>query len=115
MAELILYSEEFKATAVKLSRLAGVRVQDVAQAVDIHPFMLSRWRKEARKVWKNISSGGSFRLHWWLAEYVAGELMLEKREVSDARWLTPDEICKLDGTFEGDRMFFEKVLPSLTA
>jgi NADH pyrophosphatase NudC (nudix superfamily) len=66
-----------------------------------------------RKVWENISSRGTFRLHWWLAEYVGGELVLEKREVSDARWLTVDEICKMDGTFEGDREFFQKVLPSL--
>ena len=42
------YSEDFKATAVKLSQLAEVRVQDVAEALDIHPFMLSRWRKEVR-------------------------------------------------------------------
>jgi transposase len=42
------YSEEFKLTAVKLSRMAGVQVQTVANALDIHPFMLSRWRKEAR-------------------------------------------------------------------
>jgi transposase len=42
------YSEEFKATAVKLSGLPEVRVQDVAQALDIHPFMLSRWRKGVR-------------------------------------------------------------------
>ena len=66
-----------------------------------------------RKVWENISSRGTFRLHWWLAEYVGGELVLEKREVSDARWLTVDEICKMDGTFEGDREFFQKVLPLL--
>ena len=66
-----------------------------------------------RKVWENISSRGTFRLHWWLAEYVGGELVLEKREVSDARWLTVDEICKMDGTFEGDREFFQKVLPFL--
>ena len=66
-----------------------------------------------RKVWENISSRGTFRLHWWLAEYVGGELVLEKREVSAARWLTVDEICKMDGTFEGDREFFEKVLPFL--
>ena len=43
------YSEEFKATAVKLSHLPGVQVQDVAEALDIHPFMLSRWRKEYRE------------------------------------------------------------------
>lgn len=42
------YSLEFKLTAVKLSRLRGVHVQDVAEALDIHPFMLSRWRKESR-------------------------------------------------------------------
>ena len=42
------YSVEFKLTAVKLSRMSGVEVQTVAEALDIHPFMLSRWRKEVR-------------------------------------------------------------------
>ncbi len=42
------YSPTFKATAVRLSRLPGVRVQDVAASLYIHPFMLSRWRKQAR-------------------------------------------------------------------
>jgi transposase len=42
------YSLEFKLTAVKLSGIAGVQVQTVAEALDIHPIMLSRWRKEAR-------------------------------------------------------------------
>jgi transposase-like protein len=36
------YSERFKATAVKLSELPGVAVQDVAESLYIHPFMLSR-------------------------------------------------------------------------
>lgn len=40
---------EFKATAVCLSALPGVRVQDVAASLYIHPFMLSRWRKQARE------------------------------------------------------------------
>ena len=43
------YSERFKATAVRLSALPGVEVQDVAASLYIHPFMLSRWRKEARE------------------------------------------------------------------
>ena len=43
------YSEQFKATAVKLSGLPGVLIQDVAVALDIHPFMLSLWRKQARE------------------------------------------------------------------
>ena len=42
------YSLEFKLKAVKLSELKGVEVQAVADALEIHPFMLSRWRKEAR-------------------------------------------------------------------
>ena len=41
-------SVEFKLTAVKLSHMPGVEVQTVADALDIHPFMLSRWRKEVR-------------------------------------------------------------------
>ena len=43
------YSEEFKATAVRLSQIPGVEVQDVAASLYIHPFMLSRWRKQARE------------------------------------------------------------------
>ena len=42
------YSTEFKVTAVKLSQQPGVQVQAVAQALEIHPFMLSKWRKDAR-------------------------------------------------------------------
>jgi transposase len=43
------YSLEFKLKAVKLSRLKSVQVQAVAEALEIHPFMLSKWRKEARE------------------------------------------------------------------
>jgi NADH pyrophosphatase NudC (nudix superfamily) len=50
-----------------------------------------------------------------MAEYVGGELALNAAEVSDARWLTVDEICRLGGTFEGDREFYRKILPSLVS
>jgi hypothetical protein len=43
------YSEEFRATAVRLSQLAGVAVKDVATSLDVHPFVLSRWRRDARE------------------------------------------------------------------
>jgi transposase len=43
------YSDQFKATAVRLSELPGVAVQDVAESLYIHPFMLSRWRKQVRE------------------------------------------------------------------
>jgi transposase-like protein len=42
------YSLDFKRKAVGLTRLPGMQVQTVAKALDIHPFMLSRWRSEAR-------------------------------------------------------------------
>ncbi len=42
------YSREFKVTAVRLSRQPGIQVQAVAAALDIHPFMLSKWRKQVR-------------------------------------------------------------------
>lgn len=42
------YGDRFKATAVKLSSLPGVLIKDVAAALDIHPFMLSLWRKQVR-------------------------------------------------------------------
>lgn len=43
------YTDEFKSTAVRLSNLPGVSVQDVAESLYIHPFMLSRWRKQVRE------------------------------------------------------------------
>jgi transposase-like protein len=42
------YSPEFKLRAVQLSEQPGVLVRDVAESLCIHPFMLSRWRKQAR-------------------------------------------------------------------
>jgi len=42
------YSDEFKLTAVRLSQQPGVQVKTVAAALEIHPFMLSKWRKDAR-------------------------------------------------------------------
>lgn len=43
------YSDAFKAEAVRLASKPGILVQDVAQSLDIHPFMLSRWKKQCRE------------------------------------------------------------------
>jgi transposase-like protein len=40
------YELEFKLKAVQMSNQPGVLVQDVAESLCIHPFMLSRWRKQ---------------------------------------------------------------------
>ena len=42
------YSDEFKLTAVQLSQRPGLQVKSVAAALEIHPFMLSKWRKDVR-------------------------------------------------------------------
>lgn len=42
------YSDEFKLTAVRLSQQPGMQVQTVATALEIHPFMLSKWRTEVK-------------------------------------------------------------------
>lgn len=43
------YSDEFKVKAVEWSHQAHRSVKSVAEALDIHPFMLSRWREEYRE------------------------------------------------------------------
>ena len=42
------YSTDFKVKAVELSYQEGLQVKQVAEGLDIHPLMLSRWRKEYR-------------------------------------------------------------------
>jgi transposase len=42
------YTLEFKRTAVRLSQQPGMQVKTVAAALEIHPFMLSKWRKDVR-------------------------------------------------------------------
>lgn len=42
------YPDEFKSAAVQMSLVEGVLVNNVANSLDIHPFMLSKWRKEYR-------------------------------------------------------------------
>ena len=43
------YSNEFKIQAVKLANHPEIQTHDVAQALDIHPFMLSKWKKDYRE------------------------------------------------------------------
>src|SRR5438477_8198341 len=42
------YGIAFKLRAVQMSNKRGVLIRDVAESLCIHPFMLSRWRKEVR-------------------------------------------------------------------
>ena len=42
------YGLDFKLRAVQLSNQPSVLVKDVAESLGIHPFMLSKWRKQVR-------------------------------------------------------------------
>nr|WP_315188129.1 transposase [uncultured Albidiferax sp.] len=42
------YGAAFKLRAVQMSQQSGVRIKDVAATLGIHPFMLSKWRKQVR-------------------------------------------------------------------
>ncbi len=42
------YGVEFKLKAVQMSQQTDVLIKDVAESLCIHPFMLSKWRKQVR-------------------------------------------------------------------
>lgn len=65
------------------------------------------------KVWECPTDDGAWKLHWWTAEPSPGELVPDQDEVAETRWVTSEEFLKLNPTFEGDRKFFERVLPTL--
>jgi 8-oxo-dGTP diphosphatase len=69
--------------------------------------------KPVAKVWECDTDDGAYRLHWWLADAVDGELAPDPGEVAEARWVPPSEFRRLDPTFVGDHEFFERVLPDL--
>ena len=56
LRKIYQYSESFRISAVRLSLMPGVMVQSVAQALDIHPFMLSRWRAHYREAAMRIKT-----------------------------------------------------------
>lgn len=60
---------------------------------------------EVRPLMKIISSpthDGTVMLHWWKAEIVSGNAMLNNDENSELRWFTKDELKKLQPAFEED-------------
>ncbi len=65
------------------------------------------------KVWESQTDDGRFRLHWWTARADTGDVVPDPGEVGEARWVTPEEFLALDPVFDGDREFFERILPGL--
>jgi 8-oxo-dGTP diphosphatase len=69
--------------------------------------------KPIRKVWENFSPNGSHRLHWWLAEWQAGDFKLDKRDVADALWISVEDLLRFDKIFSSHREFFVNIFPNL--
>ena len=65
------------------------------------------------KVWESETDDRRFRLHWWTAQADTGEVVPDPGEVAETRWVTPQEFLALDPVFDGDREFFERILPEL--
>ena len=43
------YDKDFKINAARLANHPDIHTKDVAEVLKIHPFMLSRWKKELRE------------------------------------------------------------------
>ena len=43
------YDNDFKINAARLANHPDIHTKDVAEVLKIHPFMLSRWKKELRE------------------------------------------------------------------
>ncbi|MFF4546342.1 NUDIX domain-containing protein [Streptomyces sp. NPDC001435] len=65
------------------------------------------------KVWESVTDDGAFRLHWWTADPGTADPVPDPGEVADVRWVTAQEFLHLDPVFDGDREFFERILPQL--
>lgn len=71
------YSDEFKLKAVAMANMEGVKTQDVAEELAIHPFMLSRWKKEVREG-KLVGKQG-------VQLNIEGKMVAELRELNELR------------------------------
>ena len=69
--------------------------------------------RPVRQVWSCLSNGGDHELHWWLAEYVSGDVVRDEGNVTETAWVSPSEFATLDEAFTNDRKFFLEILPSL--
>lgn len=56
-----------------------------------------------RQVWECLSQRQDHDLHWWLAEYVSGELVVDEGTLNEAVWVTPSEFATLNEAFANDR------------
>lgn len=89
------YSDEFKIKAVEMSLQGDFQIQQVAEGLGIHPFMLSRWRKEYREGKFKPASGGRIGVRKGKGSPSDRALSrLEKLEKENARLQKENDILK---------------------
>lgn len=66
-----------------------------------------------QKVWECLTDDKEYVLHWWHAQIVNDKVEINPDEVKEYRWLTYEEMLKLDKMFDADRKFFSTVAPHL--
>lgn len=88
------YTADFKVKAVKLSYQPYVQVKQVAEALDIHPFMLSRWRKEYRE--GKLQGDGLRRVGVSKKKIIGGKQLseLDKLKRENARLKKENDLLK---------------------
>lgn len=65
------------------------------------------------EVWHCLTDDGRYRLHWWRADILSGQLTPDPAEVAAARWLTFAEYLACTPRFSAHQPFFAELLPQL--
>jgi len=65
--------------------------------------------KALEKVCEIPSHNNQFTLHFWTTEIISGEASITSNEATDFRWVTLEQMKKLDPVFEEDIRVFEKL------
>jgi (d)CTP diphosphatase len=64
------------------------------------------------KVGEFDTHDGSALIHWWKVEILSGTAKLMNNEHSELRWVTIEDMQKLEPIFQEDRELFEKIRES---
>jgi len=65
--------------------------------------------KALNKICEIPSHNNQFILHFWTTEIISGEASITSNEATDFRWVTLEQMKKLDPVFEEDIQVFEKL------
>jgi len=65
--------------------------------------------KALEKVCEIPSHNNQFTLHFWTTEIISGEASITSNEATDFRWVTLEQMKKLDPVFDEDIQVFEKL------